>query len=259
MNENRLKISNPHRVARILRRICQASLPVMVRSASGGAATAVKGRAASIASDGQAPCIRVSNISDKGIAHLISHSRIQVEFVMMATKVVFASSIIAREQNSILISMPSALVSIERRKNARYGCTQELTAFLDLSLWRPEAEDPTAPIVYPHCRSLGSYLSVADISFGGLCAVSRFPAVSLVLRRGVIDDRARLILPMQQPLEVGVEIRWFKRIKEHVKTDTDEHSFMRFYRFGVEFTTQSDQVRMSIRQFIQQLSQADAI
>jgi hypothetical protein len=131
--------------------------------------------------------------------------------------------------------------------------------FLDLSLWKAQADDVTAPPFFSHFRSLASYIAIADISSGGLCAVTRFPSVNTVLRRGLIDDRARLVLPMQDPLEVGVEVRWLKKIKEHVKASDDPHAFMRSYRFGVEFVQQTDATRVAIRQFIQQLSQAGAI
>lgn len=258
MNENRLKISNPQRVTRILRRICQASLQVMVRGA-GASGVAVKGRASNIVMDSASPAMRISNISDKGISHLSALGKVQIEFVMMSTKVVFVSTIVAREQSSILVNLPTSLISIERRKNARYNCTEDLTAYLDLSIWKPNPEDVTAPPFYVHHKHLAGYITIADLSFGGMCAVTRFPAVNTVLRRGLIDDRAKLVLPMQDPLEVGVEIRWFKRIKEHVKGAEDESAFMRSYRFGVEFISQTDQVRLAVRQFIQQLSQAGAI
>lgn len=231
---------------------------MMVRGST-ATGIAVKGRAANILMDAT-PTMRIANISDKGILHISTLERVQVEFVMMSTKVVFVANVVAREQNSILVSLPSALVSIERRKNARYNTTDDMLAFLDLSMWKPLVDDVTAPPFYPQYRSLSGFLSVSDLSFGGLCVVTRFPAVNTVLRRGLIDDRARLILPMQDPLVVGVEIRWFKRIKEHVKTgEGDSQALMRSYRFGVEFISQSDDVRLSIRQFIQQLSQAGAI
>jgi hypothetical protein len=258
MNENRLKISNPQRISRILRRICQASLPLMVRAA-GATGVAVKGRAANIVVDVAQPAMRISNISDKGIAHLGAATKVQVEFVMMSTMVVFVANILSREQNSVLISLPQALVSIERRRNARYNTTEDLCAFLDMSLFRPSDQDVTAAPFYPQYRTLTSHIALADISFGGVCAVTRFPAVSAVLKRGLIDDQARLVLPMQQPLEVGVEVRWFKRIKEHIKGREEDDAYMRSYRFGLEFTSHSDQVRVAIRQFIQALSQADAI
>lgn len=229
----------------------------MVRTA-GDTGISVKGRAASVILDSANPSMRISNISEKGIAHISGNAKVQVEFVMMSTKVVFISSVISREHNSLLIAMPLSLVSIERRKNARYTCTEDLAAFLDLSVWKPHQEDVTAPPFYTHQSDVSGYLSIADVSFGGLCAVARFPSVNQALRRGLIDDRARLVLPMQAPIDVGVEVRWAKRIKEHVAA-TESDSVVRSYRFGVEFTGHTEQLRISIRQFIQQLSQAGAI
>src|SRR5690606_22478689 len=157
------------------------------------------------------------------------------------TKVVFISSILSREQNSGLIQLPTSLVSIERRQNARYPTTEDLQAYLALSIWKPYSDDVTAPPYLVHYNKIGSYIAPSDLSFGGFCAVTRFPAVNSVLRRGLIDDRAKLIFPMQDPFEVGVEIRWFKKIKEHVKSDSGGKTFMRSYRFGVQFLNQSEE------------------
>jgi hypothetical protein len=230
----------------------------MVRTV-GDTGVSVKGKAAVVVVDSPRPSMRISNISEKGIAHIAGNARVQVEFVMMSTKVVFVSSVIAREQNSLLITLPMSLLSIERRKNARYACTEDLMAFLDLNIWKPRGEDVTAPPFYLHQKEVSGYLHIADVSFGGICAVARFPSVNQTLKRGLIDDKARLILPMQAPIDVGIEIRWAKRIKEHFATNSADNSFLRSYRFGLEFTGYNDHMRKSIRQFIQQLSQADAI
>ncbi len=234
----------------------------MIR-ADGDATIAVKGRASSVVLESDLPGMRISNISEKGCSHLTMRQRVQVEFIMMSTKVVFISQILSREQSSIVVSLPTSLLSIERRKNARYPATPELTAFLDLSMWKPDEYDVTAPPFFAHHKDVASFIPVSDVSFGGLCAVTRFPAVNGVLRRGLIDDRAKLILPMQDPLDVGVEIRWVKRIKEHYRSgggaEDSTRAFMRFYRFGVEFISQSDAVKLAVRQFIQQVSQAGAI
>ncbi|MCX6109315.1 MAG: hypothetical protein NTZ90_06895, partial [Proteobacteria bacterium] len=240
-------------------RISEASLPVMVRL-NGTTAVSVKGRASAVAATSTPPTMRISNVSEKGLAHLSAQLEVQVEFIMMATKVMFMARILVREQNSLTISLPTSLISIERRKNARFTSTDELTAYLDFSKWRPSGDDQTTQPHYPHQIGLASYLAVADLSFGGLCAVSRFPSSSMLLKRGIIDDGAKLILPLQEPLPVAVEIRWIKRIKESVKVgDDNEIRQVRSYRFGIEFVAPSDQVRLRIRQFIQQLSQAGAI
>ena len=235
-----------------------ASLPVVIRSVS-DATVVVKGRASTIIVDGPQPVVRISNISERGMEHLAVALKVQVEFVMMSTKVVFVSQLVQHEVGSITLSLPISLVSIERRKNARYACTDDLTAFLRFSVWRPNANDPLGPPFFPHGARTAAYIPIADVSSGGLCAVSRFPTLSVVLKRGLIDDRAQLILPMQSPLAVSVEIRWAKRIRELAARSAYPDAYQRFYRFGIEFNQQSDEIRGRLRQFIQQLSQAGAV
>jgi len=258
MNESRLKITNPERVQRILSRMCQGSLPVMVRTTE-NLAVAVKGRAANLILEGSVRAMRISNVSMKGMEFLGNQQAVQVEFVMMSTKVVFVSRILLREQSSILLDVPESLVSIERRKNARYGTTQDLTAFVQFSIYQPPPDDMAAAPFFPHCSDVANHIALSDLSLGGICAVSRFPSLNGILRRGMVDDRAKLYLPMQSPLETSVEVRWFKRIKEHVRVNDGETRSIRSYRFGLEFVAQSEAVQMQIRTFIQRLSQADAI
>ena len=258
-SENRLKISNPQRINRILRRICQAKLQVIVRSTV-DVTVAVKGKSADLMVDSPSSAMKITHISDKGAQHLGGKgSKIQVEFIMMSTKVVFASVILAAESNSIVIAMPRSLVSVERRKNARYTCTEDLNALIELSVWRPDPQDMTAPPFYSHNESLAKLIQIADISDGGLCAVTRFPAVNIVLRRWLIDENAKIILPMQDPVTVAVIVRWSKRIKELVPDKEDSQTFTRSYRFGLEFVAPSEQLQVAIRQFIQQIAQAGAI
>ena len=218
----------------------------------------VKGRAAAIAFD--PPSMRISNVSEQGLAQLGSQATIQVEFIMMATKVMFLSRILGRDQNSLIMSLPSALVSVERRKNGRFACTSDLIGYIAFSKLNPNNEDPAVQPFYAHHQRLASYLQIADVSYGGLCAVSRFPSTSLTLKRGVIDDETSLIFPFQEPQPIGIEIRWVKKIRESVKSgDERDTRQLRFFRFGIEFVSPSEQAKINIRQFIQQLSQAGAI
>lgn len=255
---NKIKITNPERVVRILRRICQGSLPVMIRVMD-NVSIAVKGRAAAVVVESGIKGMRISNVSDKGIFHLKVGSKVQVEFVMMATKVVFVSMISMREQSSLIVDLPLSLVSIERRKNARFPTTRDLSAFLELSIWMPNGDDLTAPPTFPHYRDLGARMQIVDMSNGGICAVSRFPAVNDIARRGLIDDHSKIIVPMQKPIVIAMEIRWVKKIKEAVKAPDGSIRTMRSYKFGAEFAKINEESLLKIRQFMQQLSQAEAI
>ena len=124
----------------------------------------MKGRAAAIKLDPAPPSMRISNISEKGIAHIVNEKRVQVEFIMMSTKVVFVGRVLQIEQNHLHISLPNSLVSIERRKNARYPSTDDMMAFLDLSVWKPHPDDDTAAPFYLHQREVAGYRQIIDLS-----------------------------------------------------------------------------------------------
>jgi hypothetical protein len=258
--ENSIKISDQQRIMRILKRICEAGLPLLIRGTK-ATTVSVKGRAAHIMANGpnNVQVMRISNISEKGINHLMAQGRVQVEFVMMATKVMFISSVISREDQSVFILLPTTLVSIERRKNARYNCTQEVRAFFDLSSWRPDEDDLGAPPIYPHYRHIGAYIAISDLSFGGLCGVTRFPSSCIAIKRGVIDDGAGIILPMIGRIPCSIEVRWIKKIKEHHRDSEGRDMHRRIYKFGAQFVSQSDLLKVSIRQFIAKISEAGAI
>jgi len=258
MEESQLKISNAERIARILRRICQASLQVMIRT-DAASSVAIKGRAVNLIMDGTAKGMRISNVSEKGMAHLLGLTDIYVEFIMMSTKVMFTARILLREQSSVVVTIPDELVSIERRKNARYFTTPDLSAFLTFSLFRPANDDITAAPYFLHYRDVGALVSLSDLSLGGVCACTRFPSLNAVLRRGMIDDGATLHLPMQAPIPVALEVRWFKKIREHIKASDGTMRSQRTYKYGLEFKGQNESVQIAIRQFLQQLSQAGAI
>ncbi len=255
--ENRLKITNPDRIDRILRKICDASMQVVMRRAD-LKAIAVRGRAATLHEEPGSNGMRISNISAQGMQHLVTVDDLQVEFRGMSTQVGFASKILVREQSSVIVAVPQSLVSLERRKSSRVLSTGRLAPFVKLGVWKPAASDLASPPVFPHFQDLASQVLIADISEGGLCCTTRFPAVVNALTRGVIDDHALLYFPMRTPLEVSLEVRWVKRIKERVKVEGAER-FERHYRFGLQFVKMSSEARMRVRQFIQQLTVADAI
>ena len=133
-----------------------------------------------------------------------------------------------------------------------------MSSFVSLGLWEANAHQITSPPVFDNHPEFASMIRLADISEGGICAVSRFPGMLSVLRKGVIDDVATLFLPMQKKIEVGLEVRWIKRIKENVAME-HEGKFARQFRFGANFISLSDDASLSIQQYIKQLALADAI
>jgi hypothetical protein len=251
------KISTPDRIVRMLRRVCQANLPVLIRYSS-DVTVAIKARAAYLVADSNPPYIRLNGISNVGARHLDNVKVIQVEFVMMSTKIQFVSRVLNRADDSLLLEMPRLLYSVERRKNTRYATTADLTGYLGLSVWGAKETDPCAPAMLWN-RALANQIKIVDISQTGLAVVTRFPAVARIVRRGLIDDNAMLQLPMQRPVRVSIEVRWARRLKERVETGTQEGRLSRSFRFGVTFQNLDEDARLSIAQFVQQLTQAEAV
>jgi hypothetical protein len=263
MDESKVKITNPERVARILSKICQSNLQVFMRTEA-NQGLAVKGKASNIVSaklpDGnKVLALRISNISEQGMNYLTHQEKLQVEFIMMATKVVFISKIVNADQNSVLVTFPTSLVSIERRKNARFTTNENSLGFIRMSVWQPGPEDVAAAPIFPQYRGLTGIVPIADISIGGVCIVTRFPSLCQELRRGRIDEGAALILPMQRPIATNVEVRWVKKIKEHVKDSFGATRSFTSYRFGCEFMAQSEEVAIGIKHFVAQITQSEAI
>jgi hypothetical protein len=125
-------------------------------------------------------------------------------------------------------------------------------------MWDPQPLQITSPPVFDVHPEFASRIRLADISEGGICVVSRFPGVLSTVGKGVIDDAAKIYLPMQNPLTVGIEVRWTKRIKENIAME-HEGKFARQFRFGANFVSLTDEASLSIQQYIKQLALADAI
>jgi len=226
----------------------------------GAETVAVKGRAAGLDTTGTMKRFRISNVSEKGVTYLTSGASAQVEFVMMSAKVVFTSTILEINQNSVYLVFPKTLVSVERRKNARYACNEKLKAYVKLGVWSAKDDDFTAPPFYSFQDNIANYLSVIDLSLGGICVATRFPAAFLQLKRGIIDERASLLLPMSVPVPIAAEFRWLRKIKENVFLGDDrKESFQLHFKFGLEFVSLSETSEIALKQFMRNLSQSEAV
>lgn len=256
--ENKLKVSNPERILRILQKLCQANLQVTIRPA-GTENLSIRGKAMAVNNDQMLAGVRIGGISEKGMTLLPNGSKIQVEFIMMSTKVVFQSVILRRDETTILVQRPIALVSIERRKNARYATTPEMLGFVSLGCWRNLEADLLAPPFFSRHETISHQIRIADVSANGLCGMFQFPSLLAALKSGMTDTGAQLHLPMLEPIRIDLQIRWIKKVKEEVGDSQSGIRQLRTYRFGCEFAEPSENAMLMIRNFIHQLTQQGAI
>lgn len=202
--------------------------------------------------------IFLGGISQKGRDKLEHIKNVRVEVLGMPTRVMFHALITRHYAEGIGFLMPSELVSEERRLNTRYQTLPKHMAYLALSVWQASEDDWAAPPVIPLFPSISSWLPLADVSMGGMCALTQFPSVLNQIEVNSIDKDARLIFPMIDPVPVQVQFRWQKRTVNRLVLDGIEHSQKQF-RFGIEFVDPDEELKMKIRQFLRQLSMADAI
>lgn len=263
MEDNILKITNQERISRILEKLIASQAQVYIRSHK-DLSVAVKGRLANIIDffldeQTRTKALRFGDISEKGLRYLFGEENLQIEFVLMSTKVVFVSKVFLSDSSHLIISIPNQITSIERRANARYKATADYSGFLRMEIFRPEFDDYGAAPFFPQQRQISGLLKMDDISLGGISISSNFPSVTHVAKRGVIDEGAMLILPLQKPVYCPMQVRWTKRLTSDYKDHDGQLIQIQSFKIGFEFISPKEDLQNAIRIYIQNVIQSEAI
>lgn len=256
---NALKISSTDRIIRILSKLCKANVKLIIKpKLDQNKNISIRGMAAELINIQKNLGFRICDISERGIQNIIGSHLLQIEFLGLSTKVLFVTSLITVEQNSIIVSIPNEILSIERRTYSRYTTTNNFNCFASFEFWKPQKHNITSPPVFTGLETFAEYNYIIDISEGGFCFKTRFPAIMENMRRGLVDEKTKLILPLQPPIIVTTEIRWTKRIKERINIEGAER-FQKIFKAGMQFVNLSNDNRRDIQHLIKQLSLADAM
>ncbi len=256
-DQKKSKITTPDRLQRIFAKMCAAKMNVLIRTDEDNN-TGIRGAFHLLDEGTSGTQIFLSGISQKGREKLEFVKNVRIEVLGMPTRVMFHAFITRHYAEGIGFLMPSELVSEERRLNTRYQTLPKHMAYIALSSWQANEDDWAAPPVIPLFQSASAWLPLADISMGGMCVLTQFPSVLNQIEINAVDNDARLIFPMIDPVAVKIQFRWQKRTINRVILDGEEHSQKQF-RFGLEFVDADEDLKMKIRQFLRQLSMADAI
>lgn len=265
MREKITETKNPHRVERILSKICLAKLPlylrlpndakVMIRARS-ELLTRVPARGDDIPSY---VAMTISGISSSGIQVLKETDTIKVEFILRETKVYFISPVLSVGLNAATILLPEKLVSIERRKNVRYNTNEKAMGFLRSSLVSFNRNDLTVPPTFSIYKKLDGLLPLSDISAKGFCISTEFPFLTGI-EKDMVDKKATLLFPMQKPIEVTFIVRWVKKLTDHIEIDSKRRESVTTYLYGCEFLGTHDlELELGINRFIEDINQSQAI
>ena len=263
MEENIIKIVGQDRILRILKKVAQANMQVYLRWPK-DPSTAVKGILSEVIKInkplGQFEyTIKVADISVKGNRFLSSKDQIQIEFVLMSTKIVFASRVISRDSSAIIFGMPKQLLSIERRKDSRYKSIPNFMSYMKLGIHQADAQDATASPVFSPYQKLAGILTIDDVSLGGISVSTNFPSILRVAKRGVMDENAVLTLPLQRPIACSIEIRWLKKSTEQIRDSEGKIRETLIIKMGLKFTASNQELEDKLKVYISQLTKAVAI
>lgn len=251
------KIVNPERISRLFLKMCEGGMNGIIRPENQpnlGIRTAFHMVETSL----REPVVYMTDISDKGIQVLTEGSIVQVEVVGMPTRVMFRTRIVKKVMGGVVIQMPGSLVSIERRRNARYRIVPRYMGYIQFSEWQADQADVASPPIFEQREQLASWCPLSDLSVGGACIRTQFPSALTIVQPGAVDLHAKLILPMIKPIELELSFRWQKRIRNRIHVNDEERYRLEFL-FGVEFSNLDESALLKVRQFLRQLSLADAV
>ncbi len=255
--ETSSKISNPESIARLVTKMCDGNMQVLLRHRDSGKVT-IRGTFSKIGKFKGDAAILLGKMSDVGLAKLETKMPIRVEVLGMSSQLTFLTVIVDKTKDGIICAMPRSLVSTERRTNSRFRVTPGITAFMNFDFWKSQQSDPACPPFFSSYGGLSNWISVADISLGGVCLLVRFPSFLHAAEKQTDVVQGFLHLPMTPPMPMTGVIRWRRKIKNRVE-DSAEERFALEYRIGFEFGTIEEEQMQKIRHFIRQLTVAEAI
>ncbi len=220
--------------------------------------TGVRGRLKLVEEISSKDYLFIDQVSAKGLALLSDKKSIKIEVLGMPSRVVFMASISEAIPGGLRLSLPRQITSIERRQNTRYQTTPNQMAYLKLNGWQPNPTDIASPLVIAPFEHLANWISIADVSAGGACVFTHFYGVIAALEQRENPVSGEIVLPMMAAIEVKFDVKWKKRTVNRLIEGGRELGRLEF-RFGIEFAEMQENVELKIRQFMRQLSMAQAI
>lgn len=252
------KISNPEIITRLVAKMCDGSMQVLLKHRESGNVT-IRGAFHKLGKFRQNAAIMLGKMSEAGLAKLDVGMPIKIEVLGMSSQLTFQTLVVEKLATGIVCAMPRSLVSIERRISARFRTSHDLAAFMSFSFWKAKQDDQAAQPYFSSYGGIAHWVSVVDMSAGGVCLTTRFPSF-LNASEGLSETvDCALHLPMTAPLKMSGVIRWRRKIRNRLEIDNGGERFQLEYRMGLEFHIVGEDERQKIRQYMRQLTVAEAI
>ena len=257
MEENSHKITTKKRIDRILLKMCSAKMHIILKI-SETSKFGIRGKLHSLDTLKGQQILYVDGVSDKAREKLESVKKLKVEVLGMSSRVFFVCEISRLVAGGIVFHPPKKITSVERRNNMRYQTNQDAMAYINFESMSLQESDLASPHVLDLFQDLRSWCGLADLSIGGTCVQTYYQSVSKWIAMSGDMVNGKLVFPMMDPLDMKFHIRWQKKTTNTFQIDGKDRSAVE-YRFGLEFDDPSNEHISKIRQFMRQLSMADAI
>ena len=194
--------------------------------------------------------IPLCGISATGIERLQVGQKIHVEVMGQAVRTFFESQVLRILKDVFIVSLPKKLIRSDRRKKQRYICDDRNTPFIRPVDWHVNHENLAAPPIMKAYESMTNLIRVEDISFGGVYLNSRFPAFTNWIELNPFLEQAEVYLPMQEPFQVDMELRWSKRVRERIITDQGLELMVYNYKVGLKYIEPDMKFLNSLSEFL---------
>ena len=201
--------------------------------------------------------VQAVEISRYGLERLKEFDELDIEVFGQSRRVSFTTVALQFTDKGVWVDLPKELTKAERRSRARHPMSPKQCPFFDLGDWDLDPMDITAPPVFGLYKPISNWCMVADLSFGGICIETRFPAIIKRIEASKHFRSSRLIIPMKEPLKIATELRWTKRIREPIKVDNGLFVSIQKYRFGIQFKKPSREFLQYVAEYLKSLQVAE--
>lgn len=250
------KITTPERVGRIMAKLGQAKVHVLVRTMSGKAVTIKAVLAKTVSSDANKHYIVLSGISPAGAKALVVGTAVGIDVIGLKHRLYFETVVTTNKEAFVAAPMPAAIIMVERRGAERHPVRADSMCFVGLKHLEALDQDDhiIMPFFPPYC-GLAMRLPVADISPNGLCFKTRFEDT---MKWQQLDPKGLGILvhlPRQAPVETKARVCW-QRI---TKTPNAEGRVIPYLLVGLQFGQLEDHELVKIKRYIRDMTIKEAI
>ncbi len=251
-------IRDPVKIARIMKKISDASIPVVIRI-EGVKPISIRARASSGKLEIDRPHLVLEQLSWRADQILAKYNEIRVDLIGMAASVHFFTSILSRSEGHLVIAHPTKIESVERRANRRALITATSPqCYLVFAFEGYSQNSPVATPVMNHCSYLAQYVRAADISVSGACLHLRFPEIVNFLRPGTFCEKAELRLPLQPSFPISLKVCWVRKIRERAVDGQEDH-MTREFRIGVEFQKVEPTLKSALANYMRRIEVGDVV